>query len=956
MGSDALWTGGRFAAAGERLLERGGELDSLARALAEARAGAGRMLALEGAGGIGKTSLLGMLRREAIAADLSVLHATGTELERELGYGVVVQLFERRLNCAATAERASLLAGPAALAQRALGLETASGDHRNELHGLYWLVANLAEQGGPAPLVLMIDDAQWADQQSLRFLNYLAGRLAGLRVLVVLATRPASPPLLEALLARSTCEGLRLAPLSRMAARMVISQRLGGEIRADLADACHQATDGNPYLLNELAATLSSPNATVAEVHAQAPPSVTRSAMVRLASLGSAATQVAQALAILGGANSLTTIAALAEVDIDCARNACDALMGDEIAVQDDDHRLRHAHTLLAAAIIAGLTASRRAALHGRAARVLAGEREDPERVALHLRNTEPGGDAWVVAQLRAAAERATIRGAPEIAYAHLGRALREPPAEAAARGEVLAALARAGAVAGRPEAAGDLRRAIDASPDASARGHLALDLARVLSVRGSDPVEARTALEDALRDLNDGELRLRLEAQLVALTRYAADTAGRARAHLERLAPTLAAPESPGRRLVLTHLALESALAGDDVARTIRLAQQGLGSGALIREEGADSPVCYVGIHALVAADEFAEAERHLQCALSDARERGSALGFASASMCRSHSLCARGMVSEAAADARGALALAVEHGYDQMVPWMIGFLVEALIEIGDLDEAEGVLERIDSTAWPLVAAGLSPLLVARGRLHAARKDHRAALADFMTAGRERERIAAPNPAMSAWRSHAATSLAALGEHDRARLLADTELVLARVYGAARPIAVALRGRALAEPATSAGLERLRQASAMLEHSPARLEHARTLVELGTMLRLLRRPADARGPLYDGLKQARRAGASALVERAHDELAATGVKLRKIIRGGPGGLTPSELRVARLAADDLTNAQIAQTLFVTPKTVEAHLGHVYKKLDIDSRHKLAGILAGYQSGVDEAA
>jgi DNA-binding CsgD family transcriptional regulator len=139
--------------------------------------------------------------------------------------------------------------------------------------------------------------------------------------------------------------------------------------------------------------------------------------------------------------------------------------------------------------------------------------------------------------------------------------------------------------------------------------------------------------------------------------------------------------------------------------------------------------------------------------------------------------------------------------------------------------------------------------------------------------------------------------------------------------------------------------IDLLREAVAMLGASEARLEHAGALIDLGSALRLCERAVEARGPLREGLIGARACGALPLAERAHDELTATGARPRKIVRAGVAALTASELRVARMAADGTPNKEIAQALFVTVRTVEAHLHHAYKKLDISSRDQLTGAL-----------
>jgi DNA-binding NarL/FixJ family response regulator len=125
----------------------------------------------------------------------------------------------------------------------------------------------------------------------------------------------------------------------------------------------------------------------------------------------------------------------------------------------------------------------------------------------------------------------------------------------------------------------------------------------------------------------------------------------------------------------------------------------------------------------------------------------------------------------------------------------------------------------------------------------------------------------------------------------------------------------------------------------------PPRLEHIRALLDLGAALRRANQRVAAREPLRRALELSRRGGATALDERARTELAAAGARPRRAMLSGVESLTPSERRVAKVAAKGLTTRQIAEALFVSPKTVEFHLRHIYQKLDIASRGELAKLI-----------
>jgi DNA-binding CsgD family transcriptional regulator len=220
-----------------------------------------------------------------------------------------------------------------------------------------------------------------------------------------------------------------------------------------------------------------------------------------------------------------------------------------------------------------------------------------------------------------------------------------------------------------------------------------------------------------------------------------------------------------------------------------------------------------------------------------------------------------------------------------------------------------------------------------------------REALADLVEAGRRDEMWALASPLASRWRSHAALVLATMGDSERARPMALDDLERARRWGAATAIGIALRAVALTGD-TSGSMARLREAVDALEPAPARLEHARALTDLGAALRRANRRTEARAALEEALDLANRCNARALADRARTELRAAGGRSTGPEASGISALTASELRVAQLAAAGQSNPEIAQALYVTRKTVETHLGHVYRKLGIPGRGKLARAMA----------
>jgi DNA-binding CsgD family transcriptional regulator len=200
-------------------------------------------------------------------------------------------------------------------------------------------------------------------------------------------------------------------------------------------------------------------------------------------------------------------------------------------------------------------------------------------------------------------------------------------------------------------------------------------------------------------------------------------------------------------------------------------------------------------------------------------------------------------------------------------------------------------------------------------------------------------------NPTGEPWRSWAAEGLRLLDRNDEARALAGDELALARRWGDPHTIGASLRVLGLVEGG-KAGIGLLREAVGVLAGSDARLKYAHALVDLGAALRRANHRTEARQRLREGVDLAQRLGAFGLAARANEEIIATGARPRRVLRTGLDALTASERRVAQLAADGRSNKEIAQTLFVTIKTVEVHLSNAYRKLEISSRAQLEKALA----------
>jgi DNA-binding CsgD family transcriptional regulator len=269
---------------------------------------------------------------------------------------------------------------------------------------------------------------------------------------------------------------------------------------------------------------------------------------------------------------------------------------------------------------------------------------------------------------------------------------------------------------------------------------------------------------------------------------------------------------------------------------------------------------------------------------------------------------------------------------------------LVLTLVDRGQLDAAADVLGPFvsDAEKESLYAAALR---FARGRLRVEQRRVAEGLEDFLAVGALLTHAETTSPSAFPWRSEAALAHLALGQPELAGRLAEEELALARAFGAPRALGVAKRAAGVV-----AGGERgeslLREAIEAFDRCDSRLERARALTDLGALLRRRNRRSEARALLGEALEIAHRAGARTLADQAATELRATGARPRRLVLTGLDSLTASERRIAELASQGLTNREIAQTLFVTARTVEGHLTSVFHKLQLSSRDKLPAALA----------
>jgi DNA-binding CsgD family transcriptional regulator len=937
------------------LYEREGELSRVDALLTAARDGHGGVLLITGPAGIGKTVVLGAARERAGQAGMRVLAGRGGELESGFSFGVAQQLFEPLIAAAGAAEREELLAGAARRALIALEGKTSAappevGDEPPfaVVHGLYWLAVNVGEAG---PVLVTVDDLHWSDQASLRFLLYLADRLAGLPIALVLSWRVAEAEDGTDRLARLeqiVGSMVSLAPLSRSGVRELLAREFGTTPAERFAEACYAVTGGNAFLLRELIQQLRADGIGTGEedairVAALGPRSVARSVALRVARLGPAAGELARAAAVLGDGAQLRHAAALAGVGLPDAAAAADGLAG--IGVFEPGTPLRFVHPIVRTAVHEDIPKASRGLRHAEAARLLAAEGADLDAVCAHLLLCEPAGSPEVVERLRAAASRAVGRGAPESAVAYLRRALAETT-DVSLRAAVSYELGRAEKMLGDPAAAEHLRESLRLSSDPAVRAAVAPDLAELLVLGGQWDAGA-ALLREALAELADRDAQLgepspaavaRIQAWWVGLSAYDPRLVAEFDHRLSELRAAARGTDAASRMLAGL-LAGVLAWRGERGTSVLALFDHALDHGRLLARVDSGPLMAAQALFSPVMLDQLGHADELAGQLFALSRSRGSVVGLLIAACVHAAVTARRGELVDTETDVRTAIEIAVEYGVAFGIPSALWYGADALIERPGLADVAALADAAAVPADLAQTASGALLREVRGRLALAAGDLGTARVELRAAASTYETLHLLNPGASCWRSALALAVAA-DDPAEARRLVGGELEDARRAGLQRPAGIALRTRGLLAGGER-GLDDLREAAELLAGTGARLEHARALVEFGAALRRANQRAAAREPMRTGLDLADRCGATRLAEQARAELLTAGARPRRAALTGLEALTASERRVAELAATRMSNPEIAQALFVTLNTVEGHLRHAYQKLAISSRDQL---------------
>ncbi len=937
-------------AAGIQLLERERTLASIDRCLTEAHTGSGRVLLIRASAGLGKTALLGRVVASAREQKVQVLAARGSELEQAMPFGVARQLFENRIRDLGERERRAMFSGAAAHARTLLGLtsEGPGPDPLAVIHGLYWLAANLSDQ---APTLLVVDDLQWADAQTVRWLTYTAARIADLPILLLLAARPPEAEgeqELSGLLGDERAVALALAPLGVEGVAEVVRSQFDRAGEARFVKACHEASGGNPFYLRELlraaiADGIGPTDEQAARIPHLGPREVARSILVRLARLGPQARQLADAVAILGSDAEIRHAAALSKLSTQEALSSWDTLVSANVLVRIQP--LEFIHPIARTAVYNELAVGERTQAHWTAAEMLNRDGAPPRQVAVHALACQPLGDQRIVDWLRSAARDALVSGAPDAAASYLNRALSEPPSpESRAQvqfesGQALVGVNTAAAAAAFTSAA------VGASGRFALLAHRWCGYSLAYAGRMRDAI---ASFDDAIRlSGSDSELARHLRGTRDFYASWWADDPDREGRHrrLQDLGGRLKGA-SAGERRVLAAAAINLVHTGAGSAdRATELAGKASTAGLtwLDPEDGSETASA-VG-NTLTVCDEPSALGLFTDW-LDEVSSRGWTVNVGGGYFQRALIHFRRGDLLEAEADARTSWELLSQLGEAAATVywWSAATLLQVLIARGALREASGLVKstglgtkQLEVVIYPWPAVLLGELALARGELTGG-------VEILLEAGAWLEQRGFHNPAYIPWRALVAPALVATGRASEARELINPALQRARAFGAPWALGMALRASGTVEQGAS-GIELLHQAVAVLETSGCRVEHAHAQLELGAALRRTNHRVEAREHLRAALDIAHRSGATPLANRARQELSATGARARRQRLDGVESLTASERRVADLAANGMSNPEIAQALFVTRKTIESHLGHVYLKLDISSRQQLPSAL-----------
>jgi DNA-binding CsgD family transcriptional regulator len=873
--------------------------------------GNGTIAVIRGPAGSGKSTLLQAFARQAAATGAICLGAVGSRAERELPLGILDQLLRGGPLPEAISGQVADLIGARTLTATPAEQEpgSISPEAARVFEGLLHVLAGVSEGH---PLVLAVDDLQYADVASLQCLSYLARRASASRILAVLTectqALPADRLLHAEILRQGNCTCIPLGPLPLSGVASLLGEHLDPEAARRLAPACYAMTGGSPLLVKALGQDA---RGVEDEPAALVPRSAFRSAVVTcLHRYEPETVEMAQAVAVLGDSATLDLLAELLDISAESVAHGIDALTASGLFKSG---RFRHETARHAA--LEHMTAGERAAMHGRAASALYKTGAAPAVLAAHLVNAPLTMQRWTVPVLREAAERALADGDPSRAIAYLRRAECEC-ADDKQRAATKFALACAEWPV-NPESAA--RHLGDLVTDARA-GRLDQDciaeLAYCLIWLGDTDTAADIL---STTDIARAETRAGLQAH-------------RARSPLSFLYPELARRDRGAAR----DEKRPAAGAREDIGVGLAAAER------ILQECGRSDPTLAsvtTALMALICDDRLDRAAFWCGALMGEsAAARGGVLWRAVLTGFRAVIETRWGNLEAGESLARTALAMLSRKAWGVAIGVPLSSLLLTTVASNKLGEAAECLRTPVPEAMFLTPYGLL-YLYARGEYYLATGCPQAALADFTDCGNRMMMWGLDQPGLVPWRTKAAEAHLAVGSNLEARELSREQL--ARVGSrSSRSRGISLRAIALtSHPSKRTAL--LRESVEVLQDSGARLELAYSFNDLSNAHLALGEHGRAHWAARQARKLAERCGAQAL----QAALGKTDLGTPESGNGGStrqlGQLSDAEQRVAMLAACGYTNNQIAHKLYITVSTVEQHLTRVYRKLGVAGRSEL---------------
>ncbi len=774
-------------------------------------------------------------------------------------------------------------------------------------------------------MLLVIDDANWCGSGFRAATLRLVKEIQAVPLLLVIVNRSEDPEdWISAIRRLPLVSVLEPGPLPGSG----IAELCDSYGRPDLAGEVVDISGGNPYLASRYLADPDGPGAV--------PSAVLAWTEDRLDCLDEQTAKVARAMAALGEAGTLADVEAAAGISTDQTLRSIDRLQAAAFLTGESPPRI--GPSLLADAVRSSTPAGEAIRLSIVLANRL--RERDPVVAAGYLVDARPEGpspEPWAIDLLRTAAMESREAGDTDQSI-DLLRRLIEEPLDVKDRLEALTALGEMEAERRDPAATDHLAQASGLAEDPIVRGQIALVQGRAL-FHLIALEECSSVCRAAIADLPASERELRLALESAAL-----DAEALLGVHRERPGEMLEEVQqaaTPGERLVLTHVLADQAASGGAPAAEIREAgRRILAGGDLLTEAGANSPTyIYLGT-ALTWAGAYEDVIKLTTEGIRRGREEGLPAAVSYSAALRSGCALLIGDLDLAEFDS--ALVVTELAGADPMsFAVALAWYLEVLVHRGRTGEARDVLDSSGLTGDLPELGTIDFLMLARGSLLLVEGDTEKALSEFEDVGRRATRATYTNPAAMDWRSRAALAHHELGAIERARELADDELARAEAFGTARSRGVALIAKGSVAPGEE-GVGLLEEAVSLLSGvSP--VETARATIALGEALH---RCGDdsARQVLYRGLSAAQEAGSALLGDRAILSLRATGARPRRRERTGLESLTRQELRAAELAADGLSNPDIAKQMYLTRRTVEMHLSNAYRKLGISNRNELPGV------------